>query len=972
MKRNAFRSVLPAATLVAGIVASVAWPAIPAAAKDLPDLTVTKLTCTPTAVPVGKTVKLRAEIANVGAAPAAKAAVGFYLDGKPVGKQTWVSLDPKQSAEVDTSFEPEKAGSFKVQVRADADRRIAESNEGNNASSVYLKVYSPPSGGIKPGKPKEEVAAGSEASLTGAAGPAPADLSVGRIRYSGVKSPFGRGEEGVSVAIANLGKGAIDRLAFERSRVQVLFDGKPALAITRLDQLLDYEDIRNPGSKTEAWIPWQLQKPVRVQVSVNVNGAIPESNPGNNSASAVVGADPDEGDAGAGARSAREALSLPGLEGKDPGGRDRSLDARAVLAARSTRTAGALASPDIPMLGATAAVPDAPGRDVVPLSVDYGIEMTRPREGDLHHPGGSITIRYRFSREVAPGGDVTFAAIHRGTGAAAATTSVPHAGPSGPDAELREATLVVPAGSPNGEYCISASHPASGASGLSDSFRLESFGEGGGFATGGSALFLVTPRRGDHYPFPYDGINVRWRYRGPLADFPARWTVQVLDADGGSAVTTHSGIVCDRPVDAPPEGMETHPTRTCSYTFIPGDGTPSGNFRMRVSGGDLSAETSGPFHWGLSWAWPFIQLFNPTPTTIGPWLGEPIPVRWSVNPESADLIVRLYNGTESVYAAYIPRSSCGEVTGEVRTCDHLIPTGGHLAPGRFYRVVVHSLQHPEARAERGPFALLENPDRGTVAEAVDISLPGVDALRVTETGRLEARGVVSNWAGGPPLPASYRLAFLVGRGAGAAGGIRFERDVPTPAAWVDLGHIDAFATAEDRRLGAQTVLTVRVNQPPVIDERNYENNIREVYVPIRPIYATVGLSALGGFISGNTLYFEREGRGSDAVYRTELYLSLMNRGYQPVNGTVLVRQRADSAAPGELSTGSYDRINLGTKEIRVDVPESVGEPPVNISIFGSGVSDPVYREGELEIILGGDFLHYGPPGPWTVNFRYRD
>lgn len=636
-----------------------------------------------------------------------------------------------------------------------------------------------------------------------------------------------------------------------------------------------------------------------------------------------------------------------------------------------------IAKPPLAIVQGTANIPDAPEREMVPRSVDYGIDMSRPQEGDIYHPGGTLTIHYRFSRDVEPGGDISFTAMNRGTGGAAGTISVENTSPDLPEGEYHEVVLAIPSGSPNGEYAISAVHAASGTSGESDLFRIESFGAGGGFATGSAGVSLLSPRNGEHYPYPYDGIPVRWRYRGPLDTFPDQWTIAALDPDDDSVVSIREYVRCDRPVDAEPEGLEGFPSRTCYYSYIPGTGNPIGSFKMRVTGGDLSAEMSDSFHWGLSWAWPNIQLFNPTPDTVGPFFGEPVPVHWSVTPESADLMVNLFKGSESVYTQYIPRSSCGTVSedGSTRRCSHDIPTGDPMTPGRDYRVVVHSLQHAEAKAERGPFAMLEPPVTETDADAVDIGLTG---LRVAPTGRLEVYTQFDHNRVESAPPATYSLRYLVGKGSGAAGGIVVEHEVPSSTGWVDLGHIDTLTTPAERRSGEFMPFTVRVNQPVEIVERTYANNVVEGSIRVRAAYAQVGFSAHGGYYdsSSNTLYFDRTEPGLDPHYRTRAYLLLTNLGYGPVDGTVMVRQIARDA-PGDLASGAvYDRVNLGTRDMHLDAPEvsaaGTPSPPVQLPIFGGGVSDPLWRVGELEIYLGGEFVNYDAPGPWTVNFRYRD
>jgi len=468
---------------------------------------------------------------------------------------------------------------------------------------------------------------------------------------------------------------------------------------------------------------------------------------------------------------------------------------------------------------------------------------------------------------------------------------------------------------------------------------------------------------------------VTWRYRGPMEDFPEHWTIEVLDADHESVLSVDSRIRCDSPVNTPAEDDEEYPSRTCRHTYVPATSLLTGDFIMRVSGGALSAETRGTYHCGVSQEWPCIELLSPTPNDHD-WLyqGDPIPVYLIVTPGNADLVIRLMRGLDQLYTHSIAATTC---TGDesTRRCSHEISTND-LIPGAGYRIVVHSQQHEEARDQRWALSLIDRPFSETDPDAVDISL---GSLRVTEAGGLEVFTGIQHRPGGQPRPETYELSYIVGKGSGASGGIRVEREVPNSSGWVDIGRIDTLVTGEEKRNDYRMAFTVRVNQPVIIVERDYTNNITEDFVSIRTVYAEVSLSgaAYRDDSGSPAVYFRNSGSRHRPHYETDLQLRLRNRGYAPFDGAVTVRQVARDA-PGELASGAvYDRVVLGGKEIHLPAPENsplggMRYTDVVIPLFGDGISEPLWRVGELDVLFDGGFNNYGNPGPWHLEFRFGD
>ena len=100
-----------------------------------------------------------------------------------------------------------------------------------------------------------------------------------------------------------------------------------------------------------------------------------------------------------------------------------------------------------------------------------GLQVFRPREGYVFHPGGSLSINYRFTwDDVAAGGDIVFSLRLDENGDEVVSTTVENTDPNLPPGAFHEVVLVVPGDVSYGEYHILASHSASGAVGESDVF----------------------------------------------------------------------------------------------------------------------------------------------------------------------------------------------------------------------------------------------------------------------------------------------------------------------------------------------------------------------------------------------------------------------------------------------------------------------------------------------------------------------
>jgi len=108
------------------------------------------------------------------------------------------------------------------------------------------------------------------------------------------------------------------------------------------------------------------------------------------------------------------------------------------------------------------------------------IDFLTPEGGSEHHPGESMTVRYRFNKRVPPG-TVTFSLYHAGTVVSTRTAEyLPLAAGASDAAQIRELTWPLPFGAevPSGDYAIFAAHPVAG--GFSPTFAIRSIGHGDG------------------------------------------------------------------------------------------------------------------------------------------------------------------------------------------------------------------------------------------------------------------------------------------------------------------------------------------------------------------------------------------------------------------------------------------------------------------------------------------------------------
>jgi hypothetical protein len=349
--------------------------------------------------------------------------------------------------------------------------------------------------------------------------------------------------------------------------------------------------------------------------------------------------------------------------------------------------------------------------EMVPKHRDDGIRVFRPREGDVFHRGGSISINYRFSwDDVAAEGDIYFRLISEDENVGSVLIqplSAPHYHTDLPLGEYNEVLIEVHESFPYGEYHIFAIHFDSGAEGESDVFSIQGIGEGSASDIS-QHIRLLSPKGGDHLSLE-SMLVVRWKYYGPLEDFPRGWRVEGR-RPGEEAPTFTSTFRCQRPTDEPAAFVLGYPTRTCSE--LVGD-IPDGDYILRIIGGSFSAETEGTFHAGVDEYWPHIELFNPTPGSGDVvFKGDNIQVKFSVRPDDAPVVLRIKKGEVTVYSDNVNPSSssgCGDAEFDSRLCEKTIPINDSFETGRDYKVVVSSRHHSEARMERGIFSILDRP-----------------------------------------------------------------------------------------------------------------------------------------------------------------------------------------------------------------------------------------------------------------------
>ena len=106
-----------------------------------PDLVVTSLSWSPSALTAGKSVNLSAKVTNNGSAVAQSISTSFYIEQQMIGSVTTGSLGANQSFTfvLSEKWKP-SAGSFKVTAIVDSLSQVAESNESNNNLSKTAQV----------------------------------------------------------------------------------------------------------------------------------------------------------------------------------------------------------------------------------------------------------------------------------------------------------------------------------------------------------------------------------------------------------------------------------------------------------------------------------------------------------------------------------------------------------------------------------------------------------------------------------------------------------------------------------------------------------------------------------------------------------------------------------------------------------------------------------------------------------------
>lgn len=620
-------------------------------------------------------------------------------------------------------------------------------------------------------------------------------------------------------------------------------------------------------------------------------------------------------------------------------------------------------------------LPAGTGHPVVPFLLDSGILIVTPASGDVVHRGQTLHIQYRYTREGAAEGEIVFSLLRRSNYTELATITQDNGSPGITEGDgLHEIDFPIPSRNTlqyADDYIIRADHSGSGAFGISDMFAirpidmltLQLIGDGGGFGGVGRPCINLLSPKGEHFHFTTGSVTVRWRYHGPLEDCPHTWHIEFTHPGQSTPAFTRTSYCMDH-TDEPAADAYSYPTRTCEEVLL----IDNGSYNLKISGGSLTDETDHPFHVGCDREWPNIQVFNPTPRAGG-WLfkGDPITVHWSVSPPDATVFIKiekdgrtlLFDG-ESGAPGF---SGCEPVAdGDTfRTCQKTYSMPADFEPGTDYKIVIGSgFFRTRARVESGPFRILEPPlESHTQPDAVDFIIG--NRLHVREDGHLEVVVWVQPGTESSP-PDSYTLPFLVGHnfsGEATPGGTRVERSVPSSSGshLIDLGHINRFITAAERRSYEFANFTVRVNLPPVVEERDYENNLQTNDCPIR--HTSVGLT----LTSADIIYFNS--LSPDLGNLTPCRMWFINHGYAPATGRIQVIQYARDV-PGELYDGSEERIVLGSREITL-APTRRGYQLV--SIFGHGVSLPQGRNGEIEVIFYGNLGVY--QDTVRIPFQYR-
>jgi len=119
------------------------------ALHNLPDLTVDSISIISTSQIEGDNVKINANIKNIGEYDATHFTVEFKLDGNFVSSKT-ISLTASGSTDLEFVWYSAQKGSHTIEIIADPENNISESNEDNNNKSMSISVSARPSvgGGI--------------------------------------------------------------------------------------------------------------------------------------------------------------------------------------------------------------------------------------------------------------------------------------------------------------------------------------------------------------------------------------------------------------------------------------------------------------------------------------------------------------------------------------------------------------------------------------------------------------------------------------------------------------------------------------------------------------------------------------------------------------------------------------------------------------------------------------------------------
>ena len=127
--------------VIAGLLIVIAFAGLPVNinAQESPDLTISDITWSPINPAIGGSVTFTVTIKNQGSGDALSSYVYYYIDGSKVGYDS-VSSIPAGGSTTETFTWKATAGSHSVKAVADADYKVAESDESNNEKTVSLSI----------------------------------------------------------------------------------------------------------------------------------------------------------------------------------------------------------------------------------------------------------------------------------------------------------------------------------------------------------------------------------------------------------------------------------------------------------------------------------------------------------------------------------------------------------------------------------------------------------------------------------------------------------------------------------------------------------------------------------------------------------------------------------------------------------------------------------------------------------------